>query len=172
MISSAGAHDFHFSRTDARWNPDTQTVQTTVRVFTDDLELALQTHGGSSENVKFWLGDENEWALADSAIHAWLQTHLTLAMGNASVRWAWVGKEVELDVSYLYLESQPLANSKGLWRAANSLLFAEYSDQVNEIHLHDVRTDGTKVERREMLNAEWPSFEWDSSTPADSGSDD
>ena len=40
MAMSFG-HDFHFSRTDMRWNPSSQTVQTTVRVFTDDLELAL-----------------------------------------------------------------------------------------------------------------------------------
>ena len=172
MISAAGVHDFHFTRTDVRWNPDTQTVQTTVRVFTDDLELALRNHHGLGEDVKIWLGDESEWALADSSIHAWLQAHLSVALGGSPVHWTWVGKEVELDVSYLYLESQPLANHSALWRASNSLLFAEFNDQVNEIHLHDVGADGVKVERREMLNAEWPSFEWDSSTPADSGSDE
>lgn len=166
MFSAAGVHDFHFSRTDARWNPDSQTVQTTVRVFTDDLELALRNHHGLSEDVKIWLGDENEWASADSAIHTWLQAHLTVALGESPVRWTWVGKEVELDVSYLYLESQPLAHRSGPWRVSNSLLFAEFNDQVNEIHLHDVGADGIEVERREMLNAEWPSFEWDSSTPA------
>jgi len=172
MFSAAGVHDFHFSRTDVRWNPDTQTVQTTVRVFTDDLELALRNHHGLSEDVKIWLGDKSEWAQADSAIHTWLQTHLSVALDESPVQWTWVGKEVELDITYLYLESQPLAHRSGRWRASNSLLFAEFNDQVNEIHLHDVGADGVKVERREMLNAEWPSFEWDSSTPADSGSDE
>lgn len=172
MFSAAGVHDFHFSRTDVRWNPDTQTVQTTVRVFTDDLELALRNHHGLSEDVKIWLGDKSEWAQADSAIHTWLQAHLTVALDESTVHWTWVGKEVELDITYLYLESQPLVHRSGRWRASNSLLYAEFNDQVNEIHLHDIGADGVEVERREMLNAEWPSFNWDSTSPADDREED
>jgi hypothetical protein len=172
LAGFADLHDFHFSRTDARWNPDSQTVQTTVRVFTDDLELALRNHHELSEDVKIWLGDENEWALADSAIHAWLQAHLTVALDQSHVRWSWVGKEVELDVSYLYVESQPLPHHSGKWRTANTLLFSEFEDQVNEVHLHDVGTNRVEVERREMLNADWPSFEWDSAAPAPSSDED
>jgi len=51
-------------------------------------------------------------------------------------------------------------------------LYAEFNDQVNEIHLHDVGVDGVEVERREMLNAEWPSFNWDSTAPSDDREED
>lgn len=172
VLGGAGFHDFHFSRTDARWNPVTQTVQTTVRVFTDDLEAALRLNGNLRDDVKLWLGDDGEWPGADSLIHEWLQANLVLGLGETSVEWAWVGKEVELDVSFLYVESQLMTNRSPLWHAANSLFLDVFDDQVNEVHLHDVLTGGVAVERREMLNAEWPSLDWDSSAPADSGVDD
>ena len=83
-------HDFHFSRTDMRWNPQTQTVQTTLRVFTDDLELALRNHHDLGEEVKIWLGDDEEWPSADEAIAAWLDPNLTLQLGDSTLVWTWV----------------------------------------------------------------------------------
>ena len=38
-------HDFHFSRTKAHYNSETQTLQMSMNVFTDDLELAVRTMG-------------------------------------------------------------------------------------------------------------------------------
>ena len=155
-----------------RWNPSSQTVQTTVRVFTDDLELALRKHHDFTSDVKIWLGDEREWDHADSALHAWAQAHLDVRVDDQRLIWNWVGKEIELDVSYLYLESQPLNERANMWFVQNSMLFHEFEDQVNEVHLHDILFDGTAVERREMLNVEWPSFEWNSSAPSSSDTDD
>ena len=172
ILGAAGDHEFHFSRTDARWNPESQTVQTTIRVFTDDLELALRNHHNLTKEVKIWLGDDGEWPRADSALHEWVQSHLDFRVGNQRLAWHWVGKEIELDVSFLYLESQPLNDRTSTWSAQNSMLFNEFEDQVNEVHLHDILPDGAPVERREMLNAEWPSVEWDSAAPADPGVDD
>ena len=122
MAMSFG-HDFHFSRTDMRWNPSSQTVQTTVRVFTDDLELALRNHHRLGEDVKIWLGDDREWTGADDALFAWLSHHLDLQLGDSTVHWTWVGKEVELDVSYLYLESSPAPASERAWTVTNTLFF-------------------------------------------------
>jgi len=164
MAMSFG-HDFHFSRTDMRWNPSSQTVQTTVRVFTDDLELALRNHHGLGEDVKIWLGDDREWTGADDALFAWLSHHLDLQLGDSTLQWTWVGKEVELDVSYLYLESSPAPASERAWTVTNTLFFQEFGDQVNEVHLHSVGPEGTPLEKRDMLNWEWSSFVWDPQRP-------
>lgn len=158
---AAGLHNFHFSRTDARWNANTETVQTTLRVFTDDLELALRRHHQLGEDVKIWLGEENEWNGANAALHSLLKAHLVMQRGNDTLHWRWVGKEVELDVSFLHLESQRLESHPGSWLVQNTLFFAEFEDQVNEIHLHDALPAGPAAERREMLNVDFPSFQWE-----------
>ena len=80
----------------------------------------------------------------------------------------WVGKEVELDVSYLYLESQPL-NLTGVepWHAKNTMLFTEFDDQVNEVHLHAFDSLGIEHEKREMLTRDMPAFVWNLSLERD-----
>jgi hypothetical protein len=166
LVSFVAGHDFHFSRTDLRWNPTTRTVQTTVRVFTDDLEMALLKALPPGEEVRIWLGDELEWAQADSALKGWVDKHLEVRMSDVQADWRWVGKEVELDVSYLYVESQPWTDSVRVWSVRNTMLFDVFEDQVNEVHLHDTGSDGVQTERREMLNREWPSVAWDGSEPS------
>lgn len=153
-------HDFHYSRTDARWQPGTQTVQTTIRVFTDDLEMALREHHELSEEFAIWLGDNNEWAEADSAAFQWLTANLAMELDGIPVQWTWVGKEIELDVSYLYVESQRLPGVVHAWNVWNSMLFRQFGDQVNELQLRIDCEDGEPLERREMLTADMPAFRW------------
>ena len=73
----------------------------------------------------------------------------------------WVGKEVELDVSYLYLESRsmPLKGTEP-WHAKNTMFFTEFDDQVNEVHLHAFDSLGRAKGKREMLTRDMPSFLW------------
>ena len=162
MLAAAPAHEFHFSRTDVHWNPETSTCQATARVFTDDLELAIRHHAGLTDTHAIWLGDDQEWHDADKAIADWLGQHFTLQVDGTPVKLTWVGKEVELDVSYLYLESQPLDLS-GVepWHVENTVLFAEFDDQVNEVHLHAFDSLGIGQERREILTRDMPAFAWD-----------
>ena len=157
-------HDFHFSRADVRWNPETQTVQATLRVFTDDLENALRNHHELGRETKIWLGDSQEWAGADSCIVGWLDSNLTLSLNDTAMTWTWVGKEVELDISYLYLESAPIQGRGATWHITNRVFFHEFSDQVNEVHIHGMTANGETVDRREMLNWELPTLVWESKT--------
>jgi hypothetical protein len=161
VLAAAPAHDFHFSRTDVHWNRETLTLQATARVFTDDLELAIRHHTGLAEDHPIWLGDDQEWDGADSAIGAWLQQHVTVHVDGAPVEMTWVGKEVELDVSYLYLESRPMP-LKGTepWHAKSTMFFTEFDDQVNEVHLHAFDSLGREKGKREMLTRDMPSFLW------------
>lgn len=157
-------HDFHFSRTDMRWNGNTSTIQTTIRVFTDDLELALLNVAGLDREHPLFLGEKHEWAETDSLLHAWCSQHVQVQCDGTEVEWTWIGKEVELDVSYLHLESQPLDTRAQSWRVAHTLLHREFDDQVNEVHLQRDRPHGEPERRREMLTHGVPSFEWQSPT--------
>lgn len=161
--SFAPAHDFHYSRTDIHWNSTRHTAQATVRMFTDDLErVMLETHAIShpqSETPRLWLGDASEWLGADSLALAVVNEHLEVRVAGRPLSWTWVGKEVSLDVTYLYFESDALDVPPAEWTVTSTLLLAQFEDQVNEVHLHSTCHD-VAVERREMLDRNLPAFAW------------
>jgi hypothetical protein len=47
------------------------------------------------------------------------------------------------------------------WHATNTMFFAEFDDQVNEVHLHTFDSLGQEKEKREMLTRDMPAFLWD-----------
>ena len=108
---------------------------------------------------------------ADEAIAAWLDANLTLQLGRLHPAWTWVGKEIELDVSYLYLESAPVPGRGATWRVTNRLFFHEFADQVNEVYLQGMNKTGL-VEKREMLNWELPTMVWEGVNPETDATDD
>ena len=65
---ASDVHDFHYSRFGLQWNAETSTWQGILRVFTDDLEAALNYD--TPEAVAWRLGDEKEHPQADAAIEA------------------------------------------------------------------------------------------------------
>ena len=161
-LSMHPPHNFHFSRTEAQWNPESNTVQVTMRLDTDELELALQKHQGLPEAFRIWLGDDQEWPEANSAIYLWVTDHLSIHVAGTDCVWNWVGKEVELDVTYLYLESQPVDGKAAEWRIDNTLFLDQELDQVNEVHVHGTNSRGEPCEKREVLNVDLTHFVWES----------
>ena len=142
-------HDFHYSRFGLQWNAETSTWQGILRVFTDDLEMAL--NGRSSAPVLWKLGDEREHTESDAAIEAYATANwqLTDSKGQA-LDWTFIGKEVDYDITFIYLESDSVALD--LPSFASSRGFHElFDDQVNEFTL---KTNGT--EHRLWLTAEDP----------------
>ncbi len=126
-------HDFHYSRFDLEWNAETSTWQGILRVFTDDLEKALSQK--QSEPVLWRLGDKNEHLQSDASIDAYATANwlLTDSAGHA-LEWTFLGKEVDYDITFIYLESEV---STAEWACfANSGGFFElFDDQVNEFTL-------------------------------------
>ena len=93
-------------------------------------------------------------------------------LDDSTLAWTWVGKEIELDVSYLYLESAPVPGRGATWRVTNRAFFHEFADQVNEVYLQGIDTTGLAAEKREMLNWELPTLVWESVNPEADATDD
>jgi hypothetical protein len=162
MAKSNGSsfHDFHFSRLALEWNAETQTWQGILRVFTDDLEKSLSVAEGADRNWR--LGDRRESADADSAIENYVRAHWTAnqeAASDFAFHWTFVGKEIDFDLTFIYLESPafraPLPLSVG-----SDGFFELFDDQVNEITFE---LNGSS--RREWLSAESSSVRIESIAP-------
>lgn len=135
MVFSAeiNHHDFHYSRTDATWNAGESTFQMEIRVFTDDLEDALSRL--SADVNPFRLGDSRERLDVPELLQKWIDYNCILIANDVNISKIFIGKEVDYDITYLFVETQPLSPPDILemnW----TLFFDLFADQVNEITLN------------------------------------
>lgn len=126
-------HDFHYSRSDWQWNGKTQTFEVTIRVFTDDWEAALTEEAGTGLTEPIRLGDVREHPNVPEWARTHLANHIQLNASGKPVAMRYLGMEVEYDITYIYLESAPVAWPQPLDISA-SLFFGLFADQTNEVH--------------------------------------
>ncbi len=119
-------HPFHTSITDCKYNTESKNLEITVRVFTDDMELAIgQVLPPSKPSTS---------TVQDSALIEYLQRNFGFKAGGVQLKPIYLGRETEYDITYLYLEitSFPL---KEPYQVKQSLLFDQFEDQSNIVHL-------------------------------------
>lgn len=128
MVGSVVAHDFFLSILSIRHNPEIATMDLTWQMTAHDIEHAL-------ENVAFLkLNSANEHPMADSILNAYFHEHLHLTMNGKILDWNWVGREMEGEILFCFLEVQ-LAEELGELTVSNTLLQDLYYEQQNIVHL-------------------------------------
>jgi hypothetical protein len=120
-----------------------------VRVFTDDLESVLLLR--TEDEASFFLGDDMERADAENLIADWIDAGCGMLVGGEELVWSYLGKEVDFDITYLYVESSPIA-SPAAFSLEWTLFFDLFDDQVNEVAI-----DLNGIEQRELFSREMPS---------------
>lgn len=129
--ANVGEHEFYVGLTDIVYNPDTERYEVTIKVFTDDLELGISTSSGKNPRI----GGETELAGADALIFDYALERFSLKSpekDGLSLRI--IGRETELDVTWLYFESEKTKPLDYLI-VFNSLMMEVYSDQTHIVHL-------------------------------------
>ena len=81
-------HDFHFSRTRADYNIKTNTLQMSMNVFTDDLELAVSNMGNEGFKIDLEFN-----SVADSLIGIYALKMFTAAHDTVNLKMNWIGYE-------------------------------------------------------------------------------
>ncbi len=125
------AHPFYISVCQVDHNPDTGALEMSFRIFMDDLELALETMGTD----RLHLGTEREVEKADLYIDRYLARHVVIEINGRRVSAAFLGKEVDTDAIWCYVEVEniPVLESMTM---TNTLLLETYEDQVNLVHVN------------------------------------
>ena len=122
-------HDFHSSLAEVHYNAASKSLEVSLRVFSDDLNAALTKARGRPILV-------NEAATTDALIKQYVDKHFAFANAkNIRKPTVWVGKEIAVDVTWLYFEIPLTENLNGM-RFENSLLCELYEDQVNIVNLN------------------------------------
>lgn len=125
---AAVPHDFFVSILTIRHNTTTRSLDLTWRITAHDLEHAL-------ENVAaLKLASPNEHPKADSIINAYLHEHLLLAVEGRSLSWDFVGKELDGESLYCYLQVTTI-DSPNTLTVSNTLLHDLFYEQQNLVHV-------------------------------------
>jgi hypothetical protein len=128
----AYAHKFHVSVAQLEFNEKEQTVEITLRVFTDDLENALSQH--TKRPIKINPATANGDKQLGATIIAYLRTSFELkSKTNRPVRFTWVGLEGQGDMCWLYIEGKLPGGLEGA-QLRNKIFCDLFDDQINIVN--------------------------------------
>jgi hypothetical protein len=129
LLTVMPLHDFHVSITQIEHSSKSGRLEMAVKVFTDDLEAAIQPIGLPTLH----LATPQEHAESPTLIQKYLQQHVILRVDGKAVQMTYLGKEKESDATWCFLESLPMDEPQRL-EVTNSLLLSLFEDQVNIVH--------------------------------------
>jgi hypothetical protein len=125
-------HKFYVSLTEIRYNADTERIEVSMRIFPDDLDLALMERTGN----RTLLGTELESPEADSLLMIYLLQDFNLKVNGKEIVLNYLGKEPETNAIWCYLESSKIPPPETI-TIRNAILTEYFPDQVNIIQVYD-----------------------------------
>ena len=131
LMLTGSLHPYYISIYQLTYKDEDQSLQITARIFTDDLEHALEAQGVQKLN----LGTQKENPKADAYIEAYLDQNFKLAIDGKPVKYRYLGKETELDgVTWCYMEVTDIPRPKAI-SVTNHALLELHDTQTNMIHI-------------------------------------
>ncbi len=125
-------HPIHASITTVDLNAKTRSLEISCKIFADDLEEAIR----KSTGVQLYIGSakENKTQTA-TKIEEYLRNHFRIeADGKPLPRWTFVGRELEGDAVWCYLEVPNVPALKRLL-LSNTVLTDVHDDQTNLVNV-------------------------------------
>ncbi len=143
LFAAFRLHDFHTSLTQMQFDPKTQTVEISIRLFTDDLETAL-THENGGKPIQF--GGQTR---PDQLLERYVRRHFVMADAQRKPRpYTYVGYEQEADAQWVYIE-MPASGADPFKNIVikQDILMDLFSDQVNLVNIQYKQQKKTVVFR-------------------------
>ena len=126
-----GSHPFYVSICEMNYKSETESLEISLRIFTDDLERTLQDWG----TEKLYLGELNESPKTDSLLKKYILQVLSIEIEGETTSVEFIGKEVEQALTWVYLEAKNVPNFDKIM-ISNRMLFQSFPEQTNLIHVN------------------------------------
>jgi len=104
-------------------------LEISMKIFIDDLELAIQKQG----NVEFKLDDENEKEIDRTTLKTYITDHFKIISNSKEVDLDFVGHEFDNDAILCYFEAKKIKKINVI-EIENAILLEVYDDQINLSH--------------------------------------
>ena len=129
LVISGFSHKFYVSLVQVEFNTETKALEITMKIFTDDLEYAI-----SGSQLSYGLGAENEPSEADSILYTYIKNNFSIAVNGQPYTPNYIGKEVEMDVTWIYTEILEIESVSSV-EVSNLMLTELFDDQVNLVNV-------------------------------------
>jgi hypothetical protein len=128
-------HDFFVSVAEVDYFPVKKEIQVALKIFTDDLETAIQKDG-----KRLYLDTSTEIKNADDYIKKYLDKNFQLKTDNNLQTLDYIGKEYNDDATWLYFKYSNLPKKPKVITLKNTVIIAVHSKQTNMTHFRKNRT--------------------------------
>ena len=143
LFVQATIHPYYVSTLEIDYRPDRAALQITMRVFTDDWQLMLNTHYDKSLRLDPDTDEEQMVIHSTDYLLQYLELNLNDTYVNPSV----LGREYHDDQLVLYLEVMGVVELQTL-AVSNRILFAELEGQQNIVRIK------TPTKRKSFLQSQ------------------
>ena len=123
-------HPVHVSITDMNYNADEKTLESSIKLFRDDLNDHLKTISGKD----YKLNTDKPLKSADTAIANYIANHLMLKINAKNAAFSMVGYTLEEESIWVHVQTRAPKNTK-LIAITNTLLMDAFEDQMNLVNL-------------------------------------
>ena len=124
-------HKEYHSLTNIDYNKKEKALQITMRLFTNDIDLALKKYF----EKPIELGSINEIVDANKLLELYLNQKFILSINNEMTQYQFLGKEFEKDELYLYMEIKEIEKIEQI-SVQNAILTELFFEQENIIKLN------------------------------------
>jgi hypothetical protein len=138
MTIMSPQHPFYLSMTELAYNETQQSLEISVRIFSDDLERALRKQCNCNVDL---LNIENQ-SVNTVHLQQYINSHLQIKSQGKLVKLEWVGFEHEQESTWIYLEAKHIAKGNKLL-IYNDLLYEILDAQVNLVRFKTKEIDRT-----------------------------
>lgn len=130
LLMSSTSHKFYVSTTNIEFVKEKKTLQIITKIFTEDVEQALQARYSPS----ITLDSKKETETDESYLKKYLLQKIKIEVNGVPVIPTYLGKEYDIDIAKIYLEIENVSELKSI-EIENKVLIDMFSEQQNIIHL-------------------------------------
>ncbi len=140
LLSGSVDHDIHLSKSEVNYDTKTQSVQVSISLFLDDMEVALEAQG--AKDVKLFSSHEAD--NAEELIEKYLIDKLRFDQSGKSLPYTYLGREISEDLSavWCYIEVRDISSDQ-LLTVTNEIFMEIYDDQK---HVMVITQDHSRVD--------------------------
>lgn len=129
MLTSSAAHKFYVSITMIEFVKEKESLQIISKIFTDDIEDALQERYDKSLR----LDSDKETKKEEMFLKEYLKKKIHFNVNGKPVNYTYIGREYEIDITKVYLEITGVSEVESL-EVSNEVLMEMFEEQQNIVH--------------------------------------
>ena len=129
LVRAGEEHSLHLSLCELRFNESSSTFEVAIKIFIDDLELAIEKEGIKGLKI----GADKEDELVDEHIAAYLDKYFIIDVDGNKLKGHFLGKEISDDLIavWCYVEFPKKSSASKKCTLTNKVLLDIYDDQRN-----------------------------------------